>query len=134
EADAARGRSAAAVLSLDVAFQLAERVVAAEAQPPDRAISGLEVEAAVAAVQQGVLVLDDPQVEALSELVLDLAGRGVEGGRVEVAELAVDPVHPECAGAADAAGGAEGDLGGGRRTRRRRRCWRWPRRNGHTSR
>ena len=63
----------------------------------------LEVHAPVAALE-GVVVLDDAEVEAAAELVLDPARRLVDTRDVEVLELAVDPVDAHGAARAQAPG------------------------------
>ena len=90
--DGVLDRTAAAVLALYVAFQLAERVVAAQVQPVERVVADLEVHAPVAPLEV-VGVLDQPKIEAPPELVLDLPGRRVGPAGVEVPELPEDPVQ-----------------------------------------
>src|SRR5207249_11692832 len=85
-------RPAAAVLAFDVALQLTQRVVASEVEAVGGPEADLDVQAPVAALEL-VRVLDEAQVEAPSELVLDLARARVDAGDVEVTELAVDAVH-----------------------------------------
>src|SRR6185503_11368124 len=84
--------TAAPVFTLDVALELAQRVVAAQAQARGGPIGDLEVHPAVVALEV-VVVLDQAEVEAPSELVLDLARRVVDARDVEIAELPVDAVQ-----------------------------------------